>query len=64
MRNSEIAMGTCKDNRKHLRIEFTTEVQLCFYRYDPSGPGVKFTSGMEWFLFFSIYEHHGKKNFN
>jgi len=32
-------------------------------RHAPAGLGIKFKHDMEWFAFFSIFEHYGKDNF-
>jgi hypothetical protein len=42
------------------RLTIETEGFVC--RQDPSGFGVKFKNNMEWFAFFSIYEHYGKNH--
>lgn len=45
-------------NAPHSRL--TIETDGFVSRHDPSGLGVKFKNNMEWFAFFSIYEHYGK----
>ncbi|RJP85203.1 MAG: PilZ domain-containing protein [Desulfobacteraceae bacterium] len=40
------------------RLTIETEGFVC--RHDPSGLGVAFKNNLEWFAFFSIFEHYGK----
>jgi hypothetical protein len=42
----------------HSRL--TIETMGFVSRYDPAGLGIKFKNNMEWFAFFSIFEHYGK----
>jgi hypothetical protein len=43
----------------HSRL--TIETMGFVSRIDPTGLGIKFKYDMEWFAFFSIFEHYGKK---
>lgn len=38
----------------------TIETMGFVSRLDPAGLGIKFKNDMEWFAFFSIFEHYGK----
>ena len=40
------------------RLTIETEGFVC--RHDPSGLGITFRNNLEWFAFFSIFEHYGK----
>jgi len=40
------------------RLTIETDGFVC--RHDPSGLGIAFRNNLEWFAFFSIFEHYGK----
>ena len=40
------------------RLTIETDGYVC--RQDPSGLGIVFKNSLEWFAFFSIFEHYGK----
>jgi len=44
--------------------KLTIETKGFVSRLDPSGLGVKFKNNIEWFAFFSIFEHYGKGHTN
>jgi len=45
---------------KNSRI--TMETDGFVSRHDPDGLGVQFKDNIEWFAFFSIFEHYGREN--
>jgi len=42
----------------HSKLTMQTEGFVS--RHDPAGLGVQFQNNMEWFAFFSIFDHYGK----
>ena len=42
----------------HSKLTMQTEGFVS--RHDPNGLGVQFKNNMEWFAFFSIFEHYGR----
>jgi hypothetical protein len=45
-------------NAPNSRLRIETDGYVC--RQDPSGLGIAFKNNLEWFAFFSIFEHYGK----